>query len=277
MSSGFITESEIEQQRQVRQAEWEKVRKPDDPVAAPEEPAPDNRSLYDRLQEQKMKKQEEFEESHKLKNLVKGLDDDEADFLEYVDKTKMDLERKKRMEELKELNEFRSKMAELRDQELDKHIKQELGLIKTEKKVSKSYDDELPSIGAGKTAQSKLLAGIVKRKAPGSQSTTSSTTNPPLTKVPKLDEGSKGGTSTAVVSSKSETGVDTRNVVHSVPYKGSLVCIGVLPGLASYSDSSNSEDESSDSDGGDSVPRDLCGREIVQAEDEQTEGNKKKK
>lgn len=254
MSSGFITESEIEQQRQVRQAEWEKVRKPDDPVAAPEEPAPDNRSLYDRLQEQKMKKQEEFEESHKLKNLVKGLDDDEADFLEYVDKTKMDLERKKRMEELKELNEFRSKMAELRDQELDKHIKQELGLIKTEKKVSKSYDDELPSIGAGKTAQSKLLAGIVKRKAPGSQSTTSSTTNPPLTKVPKLDEGSKGGTSTAVVSSKR-----------------------VLPGLASYSDSSNSEDESSDSDGGDSVPRDLCGREIVQAEDEQTEGNKKKK
>ncbi|CAL8100709.1 unnamed protein product [Orchesella dallaii] len=275
MSSGFITESEIEAQRQVRQAEWEKVRKPEDPVVAPEEAAPDNRSLFDRLQEQKMKKQEEFEESHKLKNLVKGLDDDEADFLEYVDKAKMDLERKKRMEELKELNEFRSKMAELRDQELDKHIKQELGLIKTEKKVVKSYDDELPSIGTGKTTQSKLLAGIVKRKAPCSQSTPSSTTDQPA-KVPKLDEGSKGGAST-VVSSKSEPAVDSRNVIHSVPYKGSLVCIGVLPGLASYSDSSNSEDESSDSEGGDSVPRDLCGREIVQAEDEQTEGNKKKK
>ncbi|ODM91108.1 hypothetical protein Ocin01_15575 [Orchesella cincta] len=274
MSSGFITESEIEQQKQVRQAEWEKVRKPEDPVAAPEGPAPDNRSLFDRLQEQKMKKQEEFEESHKLKNLVKGLDDDEADFLEYVDKAKMDQERKKRMEELKELSEFRSKMAELRDQELDKHIKQELGLIKTEKKVpKKSYDDDLPSIGTGKTTQSKLLAGIVKRKAPCSQST------PPTdqsAKVPKLgDDGPKEGASTAVTS-KSETEVDSRNVIHSVPYKGSLVCIGVLPGLGSYSDSSNSDDDSSDSERDGSVPRDLCGREIVQAEDEQTDGKKKK-
>jgi len=177
-------------------------------IVAPEEPAPDNRSLYDRLQEQKMKKQEDFEEAHKLskngvaygshvhitmcihivflssENLVKGLDDDEADFLEYVDKAKMDLERKKRMEELKELNEFRSKMAELRDQELDKHIKQELGLIKTDKKVPKpkSYDDDLPSIGTGKTTQSKLLAGIVKRKAPSSEATTSDQSS----KVPKL-------------------------------------------------------------------------------------------
>lgn len=35
-------------------------------LAAPEEPPPDNRSLYDRLQEQKMRKQEEYEEAHKL-------------------------------------------------------------------------------------------------------------------------------------------------------------------------------------------------------------------
>lgn len=33
---------------------------------APEGPAPDTRSLFDRLQEQKMKKQEDFEEAHKL-------------------------------------------------------------------------------------------------------------------------------------------------------------------------------------------------------------------
>lgn len=103
MSSGFITESEIEAKKLTRQAEWDKVRKPEDPLGnlhtlylhtayfnvafylhlvfqsafnllniemifteAPEGPAPDTRSLFDRLQEQKMKKQEDFEEAHKL-------------------------------------------------------------------------------------------------------------------------------------------------------------------------------------------------------------------
>lgn len=32
MSSGFITEAEINEARQRRQEEWEKVRKPDDPL-----------------------------------------------------------------------------------------------------------------------------------------------------------------------------------------------------------------------------------------------------
>lgn len=99
-------------------------------------------------------------------NLVKGLDDDEADFLEYVDKAKIDMERKKRLEEAQELNEFRSKMAEIREQELNKHIQQQLGLLKNEKKVTKSFDEDIPSIGMRKTTQSKLLAGIVKRKVP---------------------------------------------------------------------------------------------------------------
>jgi len=254
MSSGFITETEIEAKRQVRQAEWDKVRQPEDPVAAPEEAAPDNRSLFDRLQEQKMRKQEEFEESHKLKNLVKGLDDDEADFLELVDKTKMDLERKKRIEEMKELNEFRSQMAEIREQELTKHIRQELGLEKNERKLSKSFDDHLPSIGAGKTAQSKLLAGIVKRKAPVSSNNDTSS-NGKDSKKPKLDEQplvpSGSSTSSAVISKR------------------------VLPGLASYSDSSNSEDDSSDSEHDDNVPRDLCGRPLVTAEVESDSKKKK--
>lgn len=42
MSSGFVTEAEVEERRKVRQEEWERVRKPNDPEAAPEEPV-DNR------------------------------------------------------------------------------------------------------------------------------------------------------------------------------------------------------------------------------------------
>lgn len=76
-----------------------------------------------------------------------------------------------------------------------------------------------------------------------------------------------------MVTSKSESEVDSDYLVQSVPYKGGLVCIGFLPGMASYSDSSNSDDDSSDSEGGDSVPRDLCGRQILT---EEAEVSKKK-
>ena len=37
MSSGFVTETELEERKKVRQEEWERVRKPSDPVAVPEE------------------------------------------------------------------------------------------------------------------------------------------------------------------------------------------------------------------------------------------------
>uniref|UniRef100_A0AAY4DLF6 FAM192A/Fyv6 N-terminal domain-containing protein n=1 Tax=Denticeps clupeoides TaxID=299321 RepID=A0AAY4DLF6_9TELE len=65
LSRKFVSESELEEKRKKRQEEWEKVRKPDDPEEVPEEEY-DPRSLFERLQEQKDKKQEEFEEQFKF-------------------------------------------------------------------------------------------------------------------------------------------------------------------------------------------------------------------
>ena len=84
MASGFVTEAELEERKKVRQEEWEKVRKPEDPEAAPEEPV-DNRSLWARLEEQKQKKQAEWDEEHQFKNQFRGLNDDEVLFLDTVD------------------------------------------------------------------------------------------------------------------------------------------------------------------------------------------------
>ena len=72
MSSGFVTEKEIDERKKARQEEWEKVRKPDDPEVAPEE-AYDPRSLFEQLEEHRVKKQEDWDESHKLKNQIRGL------------------------------------------------------------------------------------------------------------------------------------------------------------------------------------------------------------
>ena len=43
------------------------------------------RSLWERLEEQKQKKQSDWDEEHKFKNQFRGLNDDEVDFLDKVD------------------------------------------------------------------------------------------------------------------------------------------------------------------------------------------------
>jgi len=45
--------------------------------------------------------------------MIRGLDDDEVGFLELVDKTKMNEERRQLIEEAREIEEFRSKVSTL--------------------------------------------------------------------------------------------------------------------------------------------------------------------
>lgn len=45
--------------------------------------------------------------------MIRGLDDDEVDFLELVDKTKMAEERRQLIEESRQIEEFRSKVSTL--------------------------------------------------------------------------------------------------------------------------------------------------------------------
>lgn len=94
MSSGFVSERDLEEARRKRQEEWEKVRSADQPegllfsiflppkpqfltklndiLEAPEEVI-DHRSLFERLQEQKQKKDLEYEEAHKLSKIFESI------------------------------------------------------------------------------------------------------------------------------------------------------------------------------------------------------------
>ncbi|KAK0425540.1 hypothetical protein QR680_009251 [Steinernema hermaphroditum] len=101
MADRFVSADQLEEARRKRQEEWERVRKPDDPEEAPEEEH-DSRSLYERLQEARGKKQSEYEEERKMKNMMRGLDSDETDFLSHVDdlKAKQEVLRKKEEREL---------------------------------------------------------------------------------------------------------------------------------------------------------------------------------
>ncbi|CAE1308731.1 unnamed protein product [Acanthosepion pharaonis] len=129
----FVSEKEIVERRQKRQEEWEKVRRPDQPLECPEE---DSRSLFERLQEQKQKKDEEYEEEQRIRNSVKGLEEDEV-----------------RIFNLNFLHEAAvTKIGE------SKEVKTE------EKKVPRLQ------VGASKSkSQAQLLMGAVKRKAPSQE------------------------------------------------------------------------------------------------------------
>ncbi|KAI4825509.1 hypothetical protein KUCAC02_021189 [Chaenocephalus aceratus] len=107
LSRKFVSETELDENRKKRQEEWEKVRKPEDPEEAPEEKY-DPRTLFERLQEQKDKKQEEFEEQFKFRNMVRGLDEDESSFLDEVSRQQSLVEKQRRDEEKQELLEYRN-------------------------------------------------------------------------------------------------------------------------------------------------------------------------
>lgn len=53
-------------------------------------------------------------------NLVRGLDNDEINFLDIVDKAKADAEKRQQLQEDNELSEFRERVASLQEQHIDK-------------------------------------------------------------------------------------------------------------------------------------------------------------
>lgn len=269
MSSGFISEAEIAEQRRIRQQEWESVRSADQPLEAPEEPC-DPRSLYERLQEQKNKRDAEYEEAHKLKNMIKGLDDDEVEFLDLVDRTKLEEERKKNLEEEKEIRDFKAAVASLQEKSLNDKLKQEL---KKPQIANKNVSS------GSRTSQLKLLAGVVvkrsekpkqgesprtlKRKLSSEEVTDSSGINDCQESDQKTDENFECENSLLRDAVASENKTVSSDIV-------GMKCIGILPGLGSYEDSSDSEC-SSDTDQ-DPEPNhskyDLLGREIKLVKEE---------
>ena len=154
----FVTESEVEEAKRKRQEEWDRVRKPEDPEIAPEPEAKDLRPLFDRLEEQRLRKEAEKEESKKLKNLVKGLDSEEVEFLEQVDQIRMKNEQREREEERKEMEAFR-----LRSQFVHSAVETEIK-VDPARKPSQSQGN--------KKSQASLLAGAIKRKTDSSTSET---------------------------------------------------------------------------------------------------------
>lgn len=257
MSSGFISEKDVAERRRTRQEDWDKTRTEDDPIEAPEEPPPDHRSLFDRLQEQRQKKQDDYDEAHKFKNMVRGLEDDEVDFLELVDRSKLQEEKRVRTEENSAMAEYRKKVCAMQKNIAEEELRAEMRAAESKKN----------SGGSGKkTSHLSLLASAIKRKHSEEDK---SIDNPKSCKIANTSNADNADKEDNAVKEDNADKEDVQENKSST--RTGLQCIGILPGLGIYTDSSDSDNNvDSDSDEDDTqppppqLPRDITGR-IVKA------------
>lgn len=250
----FVSETEIDEIRQKRQEEWEKVRKEDDPLECPEQ-VHDNKTLYERLQEQKQKKQDEWDEQHQLKNMIRGLDGDETVFLDLVAKQQEEIANRRFDEESQEIKEYRDAVSQFQSTVVT--------VPANIKSPGSAVSNRKPSQESGaKKSQLQLIAGAIKRKSSTNSQNSQEKKSKTFEEDAKNHETdvriSEGHAQEKVSSRKSTTSSGEDIVLKSktatpINYETKSEqnqekqAKQVIPGLGVYSDSSDSEASSSES------------------------------
>ncbi|KAK7505325.1 hypothetical protein BaRGS_00003487 [Batillaria attramentaria] len=208
----FETQGEVDEKRKKRQEEWEKVRKPDDPLEAPEE---ETRSLWQQLQDNQEAKQQEIEEQYKLRNSVKGLEDDELKFLEHVSNRQVELEKEREKEEKAAVKRVTEKPQPAQE-------------------AKKPTPSTSSAASSGKKSQHSLLLGAIKRKSLKG-----------LIKVVSADGSTNGDSRT----SQSDPEPEDKLLKLIDPSLPVVQVAGVLPGIGLYgAETSDSDSSSAESD-----------------------------
>lgn len=239
------------------------------------DPANDTRPLYERLLEQKNKKQEAFDESHKLSNLVTTLDEDEATYLNELAKSTREEEIRKRLE-VHDILEERKRNSEQKIIEEERKLRESfLGkTFQPTKSTTNSLKSKLSSLIKVKPkAQTTSLDNMVTRnqkraeeKAKNTEA--SSATNPNKRQSDISPESLKQEQPDlkrhkSIVETSHQESVKASSNVHEnhectcSQRHDVMRCIGILPSLPlldKYPDSSDS-DNSDDNLNSRIVPR----------------------
>lgn len=163
--------------------------------------------------------------------MIKGLDDDEIEFLDLVDRTKIAADRRKELEEEQELNDYRNRVATLQEKALEERLQAEIVPNK-------------PKTAFNKSSQQKLLKGVVLKKNESKKR-----------KMSNEDEPNK--------QLKTDEKAIEKEPQESPEEKAGLKCVAILPGLGCYNETT-SDENSSDSEIEQSPSKmDILGRKIV--------------
>eukprot|EP00048_Salpingoeca_helianthica_P013356 m.200094 g.200094 ORF g.200094 m.200094 type:complete len:213 (-) comp15494_c13_seq1:691-1329(-) len=148
----FISEKELEVAKQIQHNE-----KAAPTIAPGHKVAHKNReakTLFEQIQMQRMMEQEQWEESHSFKNLIyRGLDEEEAEYLEQCLHRETDRNRREQEEVAAQLEEFKRTIVDL-----EKPSSEPLPAPKLE------LTRKAPPVAVKKNVQASILASAIKRK-----------------------------------------------------------------------------------------------------------------
>ncbi|KIO31882.1 hypothetical protein M407DRAFT_121732 [Tulasnella calospora MUT 4182] len=115
VGSRFVSQTEIDAANATRDEQWKAAyaRIGQEPPPRPAEDY-DGRSLFERLQEQKTLKQEQWDDKMKLSNQFRGIDEEDSAFLAQVQDDRVEQEKLKKKQEADELAAFRVSVSLLR-------------------------------------------------------------------------------------------------------------------------------------------------------------------
>ncbi|KAI5474161.1 hypothetical protein MNV49_004076, partial [Pseudohyphozyma bogoriensis] len=175
VASRFVSESSLEAAKKQREDEWKAAyaRLGEKPPEREEEPY-DGRSLWEKLQANKDKKQEAFDEAIKFKNQFRALDEDEISFLDSMIDDNQEEEAKKKAAIQEELNSFRA--AVLAKQAAPAPTVSSASSLSStipaptptasssSASTSTTAKPPPPKSGKKKDSQKKMLAGVIVKK-----------------------------------------------------------------------------------------------------------------
>ncbi|KAG0339499.1 hypothetical protein BG000_001989 [Podila horticola] len=173
----------LDEARKERQEAWDKAyQNTENPPPIKEEIPYDPRTLYERLQEQKQKKDDAFAEATKFGNLIHRIDNDEFDFLSTLESEEAQKKRELADQEAKDLEVFRQN--QLKTQPLPEPTP--LGSTS----AVPSFTSSLAGSSAGaKKNKKSLFGGLVKRKGSESSTADDSVSSTADTKGAEKDAG----------------------------------------------------------------------------------------
>lgn len=156
--------------------------------------------------------------------MIKGLDNDEVEFLNEIDNSRAEAESQKYREELIAIEEYKRQMSETNADDQDRK------LLDFKRELFRAHKDKTSgtktNISDKKKSQAALIQGAIKRKGP------SGSTNEKKVK----HEENKTTSEAAAQPPKFDPSIPTQ------------YCIGFLPGLGCYDDNSDSCDSDRESD-----------------------------
>jgi len=158
----FVTEEVLKLKEEQRKRDWDAAyerigQKP----PKMEEVAYDGRTLFEKLQENKIKEEEEFEKMFKLSAQYRGIDEEESAFLNGMRERAAEAERKRVAEAEEEVLKYREMLASR--QEAPPAIASPIASTSAAKPAARPAAKP-PAPVKSKPTQRSLLAGAIKKK-----------------------------------------------------------------------------------------------------------------